>query len=70
MLQVCCLWRCWCFTKRLVALCSLVSSLGACGAVHFECNVDVKRDAKHQKACEDAHDTVNFNLVQLLLNNI
>ena len=37
---------------------------------HFACSVDVDKDAKHQNQCNDVFDTVNANLVQMVLNTL
>ena len=37
---------------------------------HFACEVDVHQSGEHQHVCKDAHDTVNGNLVQMILAHL
>jgi len=67
--------RAWVTTEHNASVLAL-DSLAATGAYtsvdgkHFACNVDAHKDGKHQQACKDPQDTVNGNLVQMVLAHL
>lgn len=67
--------RAWAKTQRNVSVLAL-DRLAADGAYqsidgkHFACNVDARIDSAHQTACKDPNDTMNGNLVQMILAHL